>query len=171
MNFYCEQFDLFITLLITRQLTGGLHYDFEAFAYDSFIQIMQLSAEEVEQTYGTRQIGRDQARTLVRLMDFFCFSEVRSYCLSVFVFFFFFFYNNIYPLLPTLHIFQTTKLQRKKNLIKYMLLQIGWKPVYINILIDIACLVCGIASILGLQTFWGIFYIFCWKGIELSFSK
>lgn len=35
----------------------------------------KLSAEEVEQAYGTRQIGRDQARTLVCLMDLFCFSE------------------------------------------------------------------------------------------------
>lgn len=26
--------------------------------------------------YGTRHIGRDQARSLVGLMDFFCFSEV-----------------------------------------------------------------------------------------------
>ncbi|KAI5675663.1 hypothetical protein M9H77_06613 [Catharanthus roseus] len=35
----------------------------------------KLSPKEVEQIYGTRRIGRDQARTLVCLMDFFCFSE------------------------------------------------------------------------------------------------
>ncbi|GLT80451.1 hypothetical protein SLA2020_518900 [Shorea laevis] len=35
----------------------------------------KLSREEIEQMYGTRHIGRDQARGLVGLMDFFCFSE------------------------------------------------------------------------------------------------
>lgn len=37
---------------------------------------MQLSREEINLMYGTRHIGRDQARGLVGLMDFFCFSEV-----------------------------------------------------------------------------------------------
>lgn len=37
---------------------------------------MQLTVEEVNNFYGTRHIGRDQARGLVGLMDFFCFSEV-----------------------------------------------------------------------------------------------
>ncbi|KAL1097030.1 hypothetical protein V6Z11_D05G008100 [Gossypium hirsutum] len=35
----------------------------------------QLSEEEIVEIYGTRHIGRDQARRLVGLMDFFCFSE------------------------------------------------------------------------------------------------
>ncbi|XVF47837.1 hypothetical protein PTKIN_Ptkin03bG0143000 [Pterospermum kingtungense] len=35
----------------------------------------QLSEKEIEEIYGTRHIGRDQARKLVSLMDFFCFSE------------------------------------------------------------------------------------------------
>ncbi|OMO97088.1 HAD-superfamily hydrolase, subfamily IG, 5'-nucleotidase [Corchorus capsularis] len=35
----------------------------------------QLSEKEIEEIYGTRHIGRDQARGLVGLMDFFCFSE------------------------------------------------------------------------------------------------
>ncbi|GAB4853626.1 hypothetical protein Ancab_017817 [Ancistrocladus abbreviatus] len=35
----------------------------------------KLSPEEIIATYGTRHIGRDQARGLVSLMDFFCFSE------------------------------------------------------------------------------------------------
>ncbi|KAJ8438816.1 hypothetical protein Cgig2_023850 [Carnegiea gigantea] len=39
----------------------------------------KLSREEILEIYGTRHIGRDQARGLVSLMDFFCFSEV-SYC-------------------------------------------------------------------------------------------
>nr|XP_043622733.1 5'-nucleotidase domain-containing protein DDB_G0275467 [Erigeron canadensis] len=36
----------------------------------------KLSRKEIEELYGTRHIGRDQARVLVGLMDFFCFSEV-----------------------------------------------------------------------------------------------
>ncbi|KAM0021028.1 putative 5'-nucleotidase [Helianthus debilis subsp. tardiflorus] len=36
----------------------------------------KLSRKEIEELYGTRHIGRDQARELVGLMDFFCFSEV-----------------------------------------------------------------------------------------------
>ncbi|XP_010323221.2 uncharacterized protein [Solanum lycopersicum] len=35
----------------------------------------KLSREEIDEMYGTRHIGRDQARELVCLMDFFCFSE------------------------------------------------------------------------------------------------
>ncbi|OVA06916.1 HAD-superfamily hydrolase [Macleaya cordata] len=35
----------------------------------------KLSKKEIEEIYGTRHIGRDQARGLVGLMDFFCFSE------------------------------------------------------------------------------------------------
>lgn len=35
----------------------------------------KLSREKIEEIYGTRHIGRDQARGLVGLMDFFCFSE------------------------------------------------------------------------------------------------
>ncbi|KDP42789.1 hypothetical protein JCGZ_00488 [Jatropha curcas] len=35
----------------------------------------KLTHKEIEQIYGTRHIGRDQARGLVGLMDFFCFSE------------------------------------------------------------------------------------------------
>ncbi|KAL9224606.1 hypothetical protein vseg_000625 [Gypsophila vaccaria] len=35
----------------------------------------RLSREEIIEMYGTRHIGRDQARGLVSLMDFFCFSE------------------------------------------------------------------------------------------------
>ncbi|KAM7489599.1 hypothetical protein LguiB_027083 [Lonicera macranthoides] len=34
-----------------------------------------LSRKKIEEIYGTRHIGRDQARGLVGLMDFFCFSE------------------------------------------------------------------------------------------------
>ncbi|XP_043711648.1 5'-nucleotidase domain-containing protein DDB_G0275467 [Telopea speciosissima] len=35
----------------------------------------KLSREEIKELYGTCHIGRDQARALVGLMDFFCFSE------------------------------------------------------------------------------------------------
>lgn len=35
----------------------------------------KLSKNEIEEIYGTRHIGRDQARGLVGLMDFFCLSE------------------------------------------------------------------------------------------------
>ncbi|KAL0559163.1 hypothetical protein IC582_003753 [Cucumis melo] len=35
----------------------------------------KLSPKEIKEIYGTRHIGRDQARGLVGLMDFFCFSE------------------------------------------------------------------------------------------------
>ncbi|KAL8149542.1 hypothetical protein AgCh_006518 [Apium graveolens] len=35
----------------------------------------KLGLKEIEDIYGTRHIGRDQARGLVGLMDFFCFSE------------------------------------------------------------------------------------------------
>ncbi|KAL8037269.1 hypothetical protein ABFX02_11G029500 [Erythranthe guttata] len=35
----------------------------------------KLSRSEINDLYGTRHIGRDQARGLVGLMDFFCFSE------------------------------------------------------------------------------------------------
>ncbi|XP_030456303.1 uncharacterized protein LOC115677311 [Syzygium oleosum] len=35
----------------------------------------KLSRKEINLVYGTRHIGRDQARGLVGLMDFFCFSE------------------------------------------------------------------------------------------------
>ncbi|KAI3423770.1 uncharacterized protein J3R85_010774 [Psidium guajava] len=35
----------------------------------------KLSRKEINLMYGTRHIGRDQARELVGLMDFFCFSE------------------------------------------------------------------------------------------------
>ncbi|XP_062165579.1 uncharacterized protein LOC133872079 isoform X2 [Alnus glutinosa] len=35
----------------------------------------KLSRKEIIEIYGTRRIGRDQARGLVGLMDFFCFSE------------------------------------------------------------------------------------------------
>nr|XP_023895700.1 5'-nucleotidase domain-containing protein DDB_G0275467 isoform X1 [Quercus suber]POE57063.1 5'-nucleotidase domain-containing protein [Quercus suber] len=35
----------------------------------------KLSRKEIEELYGTRHIGRDQARALDGLMDFFCFSE------------------------------------------------------------------------------------------------
>ncbi|XP_030954961.1 5'-nucleotidase domain-containing protein DDB_G0275467 [Quercus lobata] len=35
----------------------------------------KLSRKEIEELYGTRHIGRDQARGLDGLMDFFCFSE------------------------------------------------------------------------------------------------
>ncbi|ESW26837.1 hypothetical protein PHAVU_003G152500 [Phaseolus vulgaris] len=35
----------------------------------------KLSQREIHEIYGTRHIGRDQARSLVGLMDFFCFSE------------------------------------------------------------------------------------------------
>ncbi|RDX82002.1 5'-nucleotidase domain-containing protein, partial [Mucuna pruriens] len=35
----------------------------------------RLNQTEIRDIYGTRNIGRDQARSLVGLMDFFCFSE------------------------------------------------------------------------------------------------
>ncbi|XP_068652981.1 uncharacterized protein [Aristolochia californica] len=35
----------------------------------------KLNGHEIKEIYGTRHIGRDQARGLVCLMDFFCFSE------------------------------------------------------------------------------------------------
>lgn len=43
-----------------------------------FCIILQLSHTEIRDIYGTRHIGRDHARSLVGLMDFFCFSEVSS---------------------------------------------------------------------------------------------
>lgn len=48
---------------------------------------IQLSRSEINKLYGSRHIGRDQARGLVGLMDFFCFSEVCSllYFLSLFL--------------------------------------------------------------------------------------
>lgn len=46
---------------------------------------MQLSEEEIVEIYGTRHIGRDQARRLVGLMDFFCFSEVGLSVIVLFV--------------------------------------------------------------------------------------
>lgn len=49
----------------------------------SLLNEMQLSRKEIEEIYGTRHIGRDQARRLVGLMDFFCFSEV-SYLTATF---------------------------------------------------------------------------------------
>ncbi|KAM5554062.1 5'-nucleotidase domain-containing protein [Rosa sericea] len=35
----------------------------------------KLNRKEIDEIYGTRRIGRDQAGSLVGLMDFFCFSE------------------------------------------------------------------------------------------------
>ena len=48
---------------------------------------LQLSRREIRDIYGTRHIGRDQARSLVGLMDFFCFSEVSSllFCHSIII--------------------------------------------------------------------------------------
>lgn len=43
----------------------------------------QLSREKIQEIYGTRHIGRDQARGLVGLMDFFCFSEMLSWILML----------------------------------------------------------------------------------------
>ncbi|GJN33949.1 hypothetical protein PR202_gb22580 [Eleusine coracana subsp. coracana] len=37
--------------------------------------LLELSLSEIKELYGTRHIGRDQARQLVGLMDVFCFSE------------------------------------------------------------------------------------------------
>lgn len=48
--------------------------------------MLQLSRNEIEEIYGTRHIGRDQARGLVGLMDFFCFSEVRFITITFFLF-------------------------------------------------------------------------------------
>lgn len=36
---------------------------------------LDVARAEIREMYGTRHIGRDQARGLVGLMDFFCFSE------------------------------------------------------------------------------------------------
>lgn len=47
--------------------------------------LMQLSEKEIEEIYGTRHIGRDQARKLAGLMDFFCFSEVGFSVIALFV--------------------------------------------------------------------------------------
>ncbi|XP_020582621.1 5'-nucleotidase domain-containing protein DDB_G0275467 [Phalaenopsis equestris] len=41
-----------------------------------FLGRQKLSREEIIKTYGSRHIGREQARELISLMDFFCFSEV-----------------------------------------------------------------------------------------------
>ncbi|CAL5359504.1 unnamed protein product [Camellia sinensis] len=41
----------------------------------------KFTKNEIEQIYGTRHIGRDQARGLVSLMDFFCFSEHGFRCI------------------------------------------------------------------------------------------
>ncbi|CAN4113307.1 unnamed protein product [Withania somnifera] len=52
------------------------HYssNLQSLIYDLAKQHL-LSHEEVDEMYGTRHIGCDQARELVCLMDFFCFSE------------------------------------------------------------------------------------------------
>ncbi|KAF5935899.1 hypothetical protein HYC85_027028 [Camellia sinensis] len=42
---------------------------------DATLVRRKFTKKEIEQIYGTRHIGRDQARGLVSLMDFFCFSE------------------------------------------------------------------------------------------------
>jgi hypothetical protein len=42
----------------------------------TWLFVDQLSLTEIKELYGTRYIGRDQARQLVGLMDVFCFSEV-----------------------------------------------------------------------------------------------
>lgn len=42
----------------------------------TWVFVDQLSSTEIKELYGTRHIGRDQARQLVGLMDVFCFSEV-----------------------------------------------------------------------------------------------
>jgi len=53
--------------------------------YISFFSYeIQLSRKEIIEIYGTRRIGRDQARGLVGLMDFFCFSEVSFVILHCF---------------------------------------------------------------------------------------
>ncbi|KAL0919898.1 hypothetical protein M5K25_012024 [Dendrobium thyrsiflorum] len=41
-----------------------------------FLGRQKVSRQKIIQIYGSRHIGRDQASGLVRLMDFFCFSEV-----------------------------------------------------------------------------------------------
>ncbi|KAE9464283.1 hypothetical protein C3L33_03811, partial [Rhododendron williamsianum] len=64
----------------------GFDYDYTLAHYSSNLQTLiyelakehlvnELTRKEIEQIYGTRHIGRDQARGLVSLMDFFCFSE------------------------------------------------------------------------------------------------
>mgnify|MGYP001014293918 CR=1 FL=1 len=52
--------------------------------YLSFPMNVQLSRKEIEELYGTRHIGRDQARGLDGLMDFFCFSEVGFIIIYIF---------------------------------------------------------------------------------------
>ncbi|KAL2338563.1 hypothetical protein Fmac_013009 [Flemingia macrophylla] len=42
---------------------------------ECFFGRRKLSPREISDIYGTRHIGRDHARSLVALMDFFCFSE------------------------------------------------------------------------------------------------
>ncbi|XP_029129922.1 5'-nucleotidase domain-containing protein DDB_G0275467 isoform X2 [Cajanus cajan] len=42
---------------------------------ECFFGRRKLSLREISDIYGTRHIGRDHARSLVGLMDFFCFSE------------------------------------------------------------------------------------------------
>uniref|UniRef100_M4ETK6 Pectate lyase superfamily protein domain-containing protein n=1 Tax=Brassica campestris TaxID=3711 RepID=M4ETK6_BRACM len=43
--------------------------------YGCYFCRRKLSRKELENMYGTRHMGREQARVLVGLMDFFCFSE------------------------------------------------------------------------------------------------
>ncbi|ONM55108.1 HAD-superfamily hydrolase subfamily IG 5'-nucleotidase [Zea mays] len=43
-----------------------------------FFGRQRLSLSEIKELYGTRHIGRDQARHLVGLMDVFCFSELSA---------------------------------------------------------------------------------------------
>ncbi|KAM7486700.1 hypothetical protein LguiA_002709 [Lonicera macranthoides] len=45
---------------------------------DPISRPIYLSRKKIEEIYGTRHIGRDQARGLVGLMDFFCFSEGKT---------------------------------------------------------------------------------------------
>ncbi|CAJ1944903.1 unnamed protein product [Sphenostylis stenocarpa] len=80
----------FLTRLVASSSLGirrGLYYDkakgclmkldfFSSIELDEcFYGRRKLSQREIHDIYGTRHIGRDQARSLVGLMDFFCFSE------------------------------------------------------------------------------------------------
>ncbi|KAF3777501.1 5'-nucleotidase domain-containing protein [Nymphaea thermarum] len=64
----------------------GFDYDYTLAHYSGNLQsliydlakehlVNELSREAINEIYGTRHIGRDQARGLVGLMDLFCFSE------------------------------------------------------------------------------------------------
>jgi hypothetical protein len=71
---YFYAFSLSSPTIIT--LCKNMSIDSLLIQFLTLMLVNQLSLSEIKELYGTRHIGRDQARHLVGLMDVFCFSEV-----------------------------------------------------------------------------------------------